>query len=81
MRILGQIPHPDLLITVFKSGNKYILKFEVGPFEQTYKFMEAEGMSGFEDVQKLVDSKLINETYQVFDLMNTHYKSMLKSNT
>jgi hypothetical protein len=77
MRILGQIPHPDLLITVFKSGNKYILKFEVGPFEQTYKFIEADGMSSFEDVKKLVDGNFIKDTYQVFDLMNIKYQSAL----
>ncbi len=78
MRILGQIPHPDLLITVFKSGNKYILKFEVGPFEQTYKFMEGDRLASFEDVQKLVTEELIKEIFQVFDQMNSRYQLMTK---
>ena len=81
MRILGQIPHPDLSITVFKSGNKFILKFEVGPFEQTYKFMEADKFTGFEDVKNLVNDILIKEIYGVFDRMNIQYQLMSGNNT
>lgn len=74
MRILGQIPHPELLITVFKSGNKLIIKFEVGPFEQTYKFLETEKLSNFEDASKLVTYNWIQDVYQIFNSMNQSYK-------
>ena len=76
MRILGQIPHPDLLISVFKSGNKFILKFEAGPFEQSYKFLEADRLSSFEDVQRLVNDEWIKEIYLVFDQMNSLYQAL-----
>lgn len=76
MRILGQIPHPELIITVFKSGNKYILKFETGPFEQSYKFLESEIITGFEAIRLLVNDQLVHEIYRVFDLMNEKYKLM-----
>jgi hypothetical protein len=73
MRILGQIPHPELIIQVFKSGNKFILKFEAGPFEQSYKFMETERLSSFEDFKTIVTEELIREIYSIFDQMNTRY--------
>ncbi|MBK6861255.1 MAG: hypothetical protein IPK91_01235 [Saprospiraceae bacterium] len=74
MRILGQIPHPELLITVFKSGNKLIIKFEIGPFEQTYKFLETDKLSNFEDAVKLVTETWIQDVYQLFNSMNATYK-------
>lgn len=74
MRILGQIPHPELLITVFKSGNKLIIKFEIGPFEQTYKFLETDKFSNFEDAVKLVSDTWIQDVYQLFNSMNQTYK-------
>lgn len=74
MRILGQIPHPELLITVFKSGNKLILKFEIGPFEQIYKFLETEKFSNFEDAVKLTTDAWIKDIYQIFNAMNASYK-------
>ncbi len=74
MRILGQIPHPDLLINVFKSGNRFILKFEAGPFEQSYKFLETEKLCDFENVKTLVSDELIQKVYAIFDLMNREYQ-------
>ena len=60
MRIIGNIEHPNLKITVFKMDNKLSLKFESGLYEQTFKFREHESLSNFEDMQKLVDEELIN---------------------
>lgn len=78
MRIIGQIPHPDLNINVFKSGNKFILKFEVGPFEQSYKFLESDKLNSLEDLQNIIQEDLIKNIYSIFDLMNLEYKNMSK---
>ena len=40
MRILAEIPHPDCKISVFYMNQKYIVKFEKGNFEQSYKISE-----------------------------------------
>ena len=37
MRIIGQIEHPDLKITVFKSDNRISVKFENEGYEQIFK--------------------------------------------
>ncbi len=76
MRLIGQIPHPSLLISVFKSNNKFILKFEVGPFEQTYKILETDQLNDFEGVRRLVTEECIAEVFRIFDSMNHHYKKL-----
>lgn len=79
MRIIGQIPHPELGITIFKSGNKIILKVEIGPFEQTYRFLETDQMSRLEDMERILTAEILPEFYKVFDLMNNHYKQLTKN--
>ncbi len=76
MRLLGQIPHPDYLISVFKSNNKIILKFEIGPFEQTYKFLETELIHDANSVSKLIDEGILQSVKNIFDQMNTNYQNL-----
>lgn len=57
MRIIGNIEHPVLKITVFKMDNKLSVKFETGQYEQTFKFRESEDLNDFESMQKLVDEQ------------------------
>lgn len=70
MRIIGNIDHPTLKITVFKMDNKLSVKFETGLYEQTYKFRESNELSSFDNIQKLVDEQLINEVMENFGKMH-----------
>lgn len=70
MRIIGNIDHPNLKITVFKMDNKLSIKFELGLYEQTYKFRESDFMKNFADAQKLVDAALIGEVLKNFNKMH-----------
>lgn len=49
MRTLGQIPHPEVLISLFSWNGKFIVKFEQGLCEQSYKFdhLDFEGENDF----------------------------------
>jgi hypothetical protein len=38
MRTLGQIPHPEAVISLFSWNGKFIVKFEQGLCEQVFKF-------------------------------------------
>jgi hypothetical protein len=69
MRIIGNIDHPTLKITVFKMDNKLSVKFEAGLFEQTYKFRESSEMADFEAMQRLVDEQLVQEVLENFGRM------------
>lgn len=40
MRIIDTIEHPIMRISIFQMNQKYIVKFELGALEQSYKFSE-----------------------------------------
>jgi len=40
MRQITTIPHSQMRITVFLWNGKYLIKFEAGPYEQSYKIDE-----------------------------------------
>jgi hypothetical protein len=69
MRIIDTIPHPQLRISIFSMNDKYLLKFEAGPYEQTYKFSheEVEGVNG---IKEKVTVELLDEIATVFRNMH-----------
>jgi hypothetical protein len=56
MKVLKQITHPHLGITLFWWNQKYILKFEQADLEQTYKIREMD-ISGEAEVLELLDNE------------------------
>jgi len=42
MRVIDEKSIGDLRVTIFSWNNKYIFKYELGPFEQTYKVSESD---------------------------------------
>lgn len=56
MRIVGNIPHPQMTITIFMMNEKYIVKFEAGPMEQVYKLSQ-EKAKGLDHVKQIVDEQ------------------------
>ncbi|WBL44950.1 hypothetical protein PBT90_09670 [Algoriphagus halophytocola] len=40
MRVVQEFVQEDIRISVFSWNNKYIMKFELGPMEQTFKLSE-----------------------------------------
>lgn len=70
MRIIGNIDHPALKITVFKMDNKLSVKFETGLYEQTFKFRESNELSDLATMQTLVDEQFMNEVLENFGRMH-----------
>jgi hypothetical protein len=69
MRVLTEIPHPAVKITVFAWNGKYIIKLERGSFEQTYKISEMDILDEA-DIPKLLDETFIDNALQRFAEMN-----------
>ena len=65
MRIIGEILHPIMKITVFKNDGKLSIKFESGLIEQIYKFRDDERLQTFEDIQKIIDEAFIQKTEEI----------------
>ncbi len=66
MRIIGNIDHPVMKITVFKMDNKLSVKFETGLYEQTFKFRESNELTDFNAIQRLVDEHFMQQVLENF---------------
>ncbi|MDX5339643.1 MAG: hypothetical protein LPK25_11475 [Cyclobacteriaceae bacterium] len=40
MRVVKELVREEIRVSIFSWNNKYILKFELGPMEQTFKLNE-----------------------------------------
>ena len=69
MRIIDTISHPQLKISIFQMNGKYMVKFEAGPYEQTFKVDEME-VSGLEGLKSKVTNELLVEVAAVFRAMH-----------
>jgi hypothetical protein len=68
MRVVGEIPHPRCKITIFAWNNRYLIKFESGLLEQTFKVNQFD-LAGEADLHKLADNTFIGEALERFDDM------------
>jgi len=71
MRIIGNIEHPSLKISVFKNDGRTSVKFETSLYEQTYKLGDDERFSTVEGVQTMIDTPMIEKILQGFQLMHS----------
>ena len=65
MRVVADVPHPQIKITIFSWNGKYLLKLEKGFLEQTYKVSEMDVM-GEEEVRKLLDDTFLEKAIARF---------------
>ena len=79
MRILGEIPHQSYKITVFHSNNRLMLKLERGLLEQTYKMREAENLSSFQDLARLVTPSFLQKVDHLFRIMEANRHQLLSN--
>jgi hypothetical protein len=68
MRVVGEIAHPEIKITIFHWNNRYLIKLEAGPFEQTFKIEEYD-LTSEEDVKKVVNEEFIQQAIVRFNEM------------
>lgn len=67
MRVLAELPHPSFKISLFGMNQKFIIKFEQGTLEQSYKIAEADIIGGVNGVFELIDEaflKTVEDTFQ-----------------
>jgi len=66
MRVLAELPHPDFKITIFGMKQKFIIKFEQGTLEQSYKLAEADVVGGVNGVFEMLDEEFIQQVIGLF---------------
>jgi hypothetical protein len=69
MRVVKEIPFPDLKVTIYNWNNKYLVKLEQGLLEQTYKVPETE-ITGEKDLDAFLTERFLGKVRQRFkDMM------------
>jgi hypothetical protein len=58
MRIIDSIPHPSMTISIFQMNDKYMVKFEAGPMEQTFKYT-VEEVGSVEGLKQKINADFI----------------------
>lgn len=72
MRIIGYLKDVEnAKVTVFKSGLRYIVKFEDGFLEQSYKFLESDYLKGINDIRNLIDAPFQQAVSEQFERMRS----------
>jgi hypothetical protein len=74
MRTLAELPHPDCKITIFSMNQKFIIKFEQGSLEQTYKIAEIDVTDGVNGVFQMLDDEFIEKVLNLFREMMSNFK-------
>lgn len=79
MRVIAELPHPECKITIFSMNQKYIVKFEQGTFEQSYKLAELDlSGGGVNDVFEILDEAFIATVIERFKLMRSDFTAAYK---
>lgn len=73
MRTVAEIPHHTFRISVFSYNAKYILKIELGQFEQVYKINEMD-VNGLEDIKSMVNDAFLEQCMDRFLSMRTDWQ-------
>jgi hypothetical protein len=78
MRVVTEIPTEQFKITVYAWNGKYIVKFERGNYEQTYKVSEMD-LTGEGDILKLVeDEAFLQVVSERFNDMSKTFRQTLE---
>lgn len=70
MRIVGNIEHPHCKITIFKTDGRFLVKFESGLYEQTYRFRMGNAINSVEDIRYFIDPEFVHHVIRHFATMH-----------
>ena len=77
MRLVKEIPHSKFKIQVHQYNGKYILKIELGQFEQTFKIGELD-VSGLDELENMITDEFLSNTFKRFLQMREDWGNSYK---
>jgi hypothetical protein len=78
MRLVAEVPHEKYKIQIFNYNQKYIVKIELGQFEQSFKIGETDVFS-LEEVKNMITPNLLLHTLRRFVEMRTDWEESFQS--
>lgn len=61
MRLVKEIPHSRFKIQIHSYNAKYIVKIELGQYEQVFKINESD-VNGLEEVERMITTELLRKS-------------------
>lgn len=74
MRLVADIPHERFKIQVHNYNSKYIVKIELGQFEQTFKVGDTDVM-GLQDIKNMLTPELLSNCLSRFVSMRADWEN------
>ncbi len=78
MRVVEDIPHPKFKIQILNYNSKYIIKIELGQFEQIYKISETDVM-GLDDVKAMITQPFLSSCLHRFVAMREDWNTSFRN--
>jgi hypothetical protein len=78
MRLISNIPHERYKIQIFNYNSKFIVKIELGQFEQVYKINELD-VNGLDDLKKMINENLLSNALKRFVEMRSDWSNSFSS--
>jgi hypothetical protein len=78
VKFIKEIPNNYCKVSLFAWNNKFILKFEAGMYEQTYKVNEYD-VSGEDEIEEMLGETFMINVVSRFKSMADDFESILDS--
>ena len=78
MRVISEIPHERYKIQIFNYNAKYLVKVELGQFEQVFKIAETE-VSGLQELEAMVTEQLLTNCLTRFITMRSDWENAFQN--
>ncbi|WP_194774450.1 hypothetical protein [Pararhodonellum marinum] len=78
MRVVKEIFVEDIRVSIFAWNNKYLIKFETGPLEQTYKVSEIDILDEV-DLETFFSGDFLNNVKKRFKEMGQNLQKHLEN--
>lgn len=78
MRVVKELIQEEIRVSIFSWNNKYILKFELGPMEQTFKLSEMDVLEE-QELDGFLTGDFFEKVKVRFDEMGKSFRSQLEN--
>lgn len=76
MRVVKEMVREEIRVSIFSWNNKYIIKYELGPMEQTFKLSEMDVLDEA-DLEVFFEGDFFHDVKGRFDEMGKSFRAQL----
>lgn len=78
MRVVKEMVREEVRVSIFSWNNKYIIKYELGPMEQTFKLSEIDVLEESE-LDAFLEGKFFEEVKNRFQEMGLSFRRQVEN--